>query len=125
MEKEVKTHFLFEPVKTAQTVFGLNAVIWLAFGIVSLVRLAGSPSSQTITLLVVAILMFANVGTMLLSAWLIGKRKKLFYGLALAILLVNIVLTFTDQFGLFDLLTLIIDLILLAILLVKRKLFWA
>jgi len=40
---------------------------------------------------------------------------------ALAVLLVNIVLTFTDQFGLFDLLTLLLDLIILALLLAGRQ----
>ncbi|MBP6470897.1 MAG: hypothetical protein KBE23_14785 [Chloroflexi bacterium] len=42
---------------------------------------------------------------------------------ALAVLLVNIVLTVTDQFGLFDLLTLLLDLIILALLLAGRRQF--
>lgn len=111
----------FNAVKAAQAIFGLNAVIWLVLGIVSLVRLAGNQNNQTITLLVVALLMFFNVGAMLLSAWLIGRRKRLFYWVALAVLLGNIILTFTDQFGLIDLLTLIIDLVLLGIMLIKRQ----
>ncbi len=114
----------FNPVKTAQAIFSLNAIIWLVLGIISLARLTGNPSNQTIILLVIAILMFANVGAMLLSAWLVGKRKRLFYLIALVVLLGNIILTFTDQFGLLDLLTLIIDLILLGIMLVKRQEFW-
>ena len=125
MGKKDETRFTFGPVKTAQAIFGLNAIIWLMFGIISLARLAGKQSNQAIILWIVAILMFANMGAMLLSAWLIGKRKMIFYLIALAVLLINIILTFTDQFGLFDLLTLLIDLVLLGILLVKRKLFWA
>lgn len=38
-----------------------------------------------------------------------------------AVLLVNIVLTFTDQIGLLDLLTLLLDLALLGILLVSAR----
>ena len=124
IERMKRTRQLLNAAKTAQAIFSLNAVIWLVFGIMSLVRLAGNPSRQTITLLIVAILMFINVSAMLLSAWLIGKRKQWFYLIALTVLLGNIILTFTDQFGLFDLLTLAIDLILLGIMLVKRKQFY-
>ena len=119
-----KTRQLLDPVKTAQAIFRLNAVIWLVFGIISLVRLAGNPTHQTITLFVVASLMFVNVGAMLLSAWLISKRNQWLYLIALTVLLGNIILTFTDQFGLFDLITLVIDLILLGIMLVKREQFY-
>ena len=114
----------YDVVKIAQAIFGLNAVIWLAFGITSLVRLAEKPSNQGMVLWIVATLMFANVGAMLLSAWLIGQRKMWFYLIALAVLVGNIILTFTDQFGLLDMLTLIIDLILLGIMLLKRQEFW-
>ena len=99
-----KTRQSLDPVKTAQAIFRLNAVIWLVFGIISLVRLAGNPTHQTITL--------------------ISKRNQWLYLIALTVLLGNIILTFTDQFGLFDLITLVIDLILLGIMLVKREQFY-
>jgi hypothetical protein len=51
----------------------------------------------------------------------LARRQNIFYYLALAILAVNIVLTVTDQFGLFDAITLIFDLAILARLLVFRR----
>ena len=50
---------------------------------------------------------------MALSAWGLGRGQTIFIYFALAVLLVNIILTFTDQFGLFDFLTLVIDVVLL------------
>jgi hypothetical protein len=61
---------------------------------------------------VVGILMFGNAGAMLLAGIGIGKPRRLFYLFAMAVLAVNIILTFTDQFGIFDLLTLLAFLIL-------------
>lgn len=45
----------------------------------------------------------------------------MFHLAIITVLVVNIVLTFTDQFGIFDLLTLLLDLILLALVLFKFK----
>ena len=49
-------------VKAAQTLFFVNAVIWLLLGITSLSRLAGSSTGQTTTMWIVALLMFGNAG---------------------------------------------------------------
>jgi hypothetical protein len=110
-------------MRWAQGLFFLNAAIWLAFGVVSVVRIGGN-AGQGVTALVVAILMFGNAGAMALSGVFLGKRRILFYLFALAVLAVNVLLTFTDQFGAFDLITLIIDLVLLGILIVARKRFY-
>jgi hypothetical protein len=107
-------------MRWAQGLFFLNAAIWLVFGIASVVRLAGN-AGQGVTAVVIAILMFGNAGSMALSGALLGKRRMLFHLFALAVLAANVVLTFTDQFGAFDLITLIIDLVLLGILIVGRK----
>ena len=58
---------------------------------------------------------------MLLCAWLIGKRKKLFYLLTLAVMMVNLILTFTDQFGGFDLATLLLDMLVCGIMIFRRE----
>jgi hypothetical protein len=49
-------------VKVAQALFFLNAAIWLSFGVLSLVRMAGRNPDQAITGWIVAIFMFGNVG---------------------------------------------------------------
>ena len=112
------------PVILAQRIFYLNAAIWLVFGILGIIRLSKN-DNPSITLTVVAILLFGNVGAMLVSGLGLAKRNKRFYLFALAVLIVNILLTFTDQFGFFDFLTLLLDLGLLWLLIPTRKLYWA
>ena len=98
-------------VRFTQSLFFLIAFIWLIFGIVSLWRLSNSPSNQPVTLLVVALLMFGNVAALLIAGVGLGTRYwRLFYFFGLLLLLANIILTFTDQLGLFDFLTLLLDL---------------
>ena len=50
----------------------------------------------------------------------LGKRQRRFYYLAILVLAVTIILTFTDEFGLLDLLTLIMDGVLLGLLIATR-----
>ena len=110
-------------IRWAQGLFFLNAAIWLVFGIVSLVRLGGSEGGA-VTALVVAILMFGNAGALALSGALLARRRLIFYLFALAVLAVNIVLTFTDQVGALDWITFAVDLLLAGILIVARKQFY-
>jgi hypothetical protein len=104
-------------IRAAQALFFANALIWLILGIASLVRLA---SGQGLTPVIIAVLMFGNAGAMLVSGLGIGTRQRRYFYLALAVLAVNILLTFTDQFGLLDFVTLVIDLALLALLVTSR-----
>lgn len=99
--------------RMAQALFYFNAALWLLLGIVSLVRTSGgSPSTAWI----IAVLMFANAAALALCGWGIGSGQKRFLYLALAVLGVNILLTFTDQVGALDVATLAIDVILLGLL---------
>lgn len=109
------------PVIAAQAMFFLNAAIWLLFGVFSLVRMAARNPDQAMTVWIVAILIYGNVGAMLWAGIGLGKQRKRFYYFAILVLAVNIVLTVTDQFGIFDLITLLIDLALLGFLIATRK----
>jgi len=107
----------------AKSLLYLDAAIWLVFGIASLIRLANHSSAGWLTLLIVAALLFVNCGAMLIAAWGIGRRWRPFYYFALLLLAGNIILTFTDQFGWFDFITLLLDCALLGILILQRKAF--
>jgi len=122
-KRMTRTLQTLNPVKTAQLLFVLNAIIWFLLGIFTLIRLSDGSSERAMTMLVIGVMMFGNAAAMLISGWGIGRGQKIFYYLALAVLFVNIVLTFTDEFGLLDLLTLIVDLVLLGFLLAARKRF--
>ena len=108
-------------VKIVQVLFTLNAVIWLSFGLYTLFGMADRYPGQTIIVYVFGYLMLGNVGAMVLSGYLTGKPKRSFFYFGVFVLVMNIMLTVTDQFGFFDLVTLLIDLILLALLISLRK----
>ena len=108
-------------VKAAQVLLFILGAIWILFGVASLISLVNSSTNPTVTLWVVAILMFGNAGALLVIGWGIGKQKRLFFSLGIIVLAANIFLTVTDEFGIFDLITLIIDLVLLILLFVTRS----
>lgn len=107
-------------IRIAQYLFYLNTVIWLVFGLVSVYRMTINRPEGTLTAWIVSLLVFGNAGAMLLSALLVVKPGRWGYLFALAVLAPNILLTFTDQFGAFDLITLLIDLILVALIVAGR-----
>jgi hypothetical protein len=106
-------------VKAAQGLFLMNTAIWVLLGILSLAKLRSGPN-QVIVALMIAILMFGNAGAMLVAGIGIGRQNRWFFYLGIAVLLVNILLMFTDQFGFYDFITLAIDLILLGLLIATR-----
>ncbi|MCO6450055.1 MAG: hypothetical protein J5I90_04630 [Caldilineales bacterium] len=110
-------------VRASQVLFYANAVVWLALGAISLWRLSASPA-QSLTFLIVALLMFGNVAAMLLAGWGLGKLRRRYFYLAIFVLVINIILTFTDEFGLLDFLTLMLDLTLLGMLIYSRRLYF-
>jgi hypothetical protein len=108
-------------VKAAQILFFANAAIWLAFGVVTLARMApGGPPQQTGTA-VLAGLMLGNAVAMLVAGIGIGRQSRLFFFFAILVLVANILLSATDQFGVYDFVTLVIDGFLLGLLLATRS----
>jgi len=108
-------------LRSAQVLLYINAAIWLILGTATLLRVSQNNPESTFSLWIISILMAGNAGMMLLCGWGLGTGHRLFYYLALAVMAVNILLTFTDQFGLLDFLTLVIDLAILALLISSRQ----
>jgi len=100
-------------IRMTQALFYLNAAVWVVLGIASLALIKDGPAY---TPWIIAILMFGNAAALLLCGWGIGTRHNGFLYLALVVMGVNILLTFTDQVGALDLATLAIDVILLGLL---------
>jgi hypothetical protein len=104
----------------ARALFFVNTLIWLGLAAYVLYDMAVINTNRLPAILV-GVFMLGNAAMMLVSAIMLGKRQTWAYYFAILVLAVNIILTFTDQFGFWDLLTLIIDLILFGILLSIRK----
>ena len=93
------------PIRLAQALSFLSDAIWLLFGIYTLTQMAGRYPAQSMTVWIVGILMLGNCAAMLLCGVGLATQQKIFYYLALAVLVINIVLTVTDEFGILDLIT--------------------
>ena len=118
MEISAKT---LNPVRIAQGLFFLNAALWLLFATFSIFQMANSNSEQVITLGIFAALMSGNIAAMVLSGVWLGKTHKQYYYFALIVLIVNIILIVTDRYGLFYVITLLLDLGLFGLLIASRK----
>jgi lysylphosphatidylglycerol synthetase-like protein (DUF2156 family) len=114
METSTKT---LPAVRAAQSQFFVLGVLWVIIGLVSLGR--WQPGA-TISAWIIILLIAGNVAALVLCGYGLGTQRRGFFYLSLAVLLVNIVLTITDQFGLIDLLTLILELFLFGWLLYAR-----
>jgi hypothetical protein len=109
------------PVLVARALFAVNGAAWILLGIVSLVRLASADGTGVPW--IVAVLMFGNAAALAWLAWVLGKRRTVWYLVAVAVLAVNILLSVTDEFGLLDLVVLLADGALLILLLAARTRF--
>lgn len=108
-------------VRAAQALFFLNAAVWLAFGTLWLIDTSGRTSVQAAAAWIVGLLMLGNVLAMLVCGIGLGTRRRLFYFLSLAVLAANLLLTLTDQVGLFDSITFGVDAVLLVLLVATRR----
>lgn len=70
---------------------------------------------------IIAMLMFVNAAVLIWIGWGIGKGQRLYYYFGLLVLAGNIILTLTDEFGIFDLVTLILAAGLLILLIVTKS----
>ncbi len=104
-------------VKIAQVLFMILGVIWLLLSVISLIRFPGLSSW------ILACLMIGNAGMLSLVGWGLGSRHRRIYYMALIVLLVNIVLTLADDFGIYDFIILVLYLVLSGILLATRSLY--
>lgn len=105
------------PVRLVQVLFVLDAAIWLAFAVATYLRiLPGIPDQGAMTG-VMAALMLGNAAALAVAGWGLGRQSLIFYFFAVAVLVVNIVLTVTDQMGLWDWLILALEAVMLGLLL--------
>lgn len=108
------------PLQLLRYLFLLTAATLAVLGMVTFVRIGAAPQLAAVYAFY-ALLMFIDAAIMLFCAFQIHKKKKNIYRLAVIILALNILLTIFDQFGLPDLLFLLLNLVTLIILFIGRK----
>ncbi|MGD8277809.1 MAG: hypothetical protein PVH00_07275 [Gemmatimonadota bacterium] len=108
-------------LRLARWLLLLNTAIWLVFGLLTRVRPEGLSGLDEAFFWIIAGMMAANAALFLASAIAVGIRRRAAWTFVLAVLAINILFTFTDQVGFFDLATFAIDAVILALVLVKFR----
>lgn len=108
------------PFQLSRYLFFLTATILVIFGAGSFLRINENPNMLGLYAFY-AFAMFSDAAFMLICAFLLQRKKKKIYRLAVIVLTLNIVLTIFDQFGFIDLLFLLLNLLTLIVLFIARK----
>lgn len=87
-----------------------NASIWLVFGTIT-----------SVNMVVNSTLMFVNAAVLLVLSYIVYRKKRWAFTLTGLYLVINIILTVTDQFGYFDAVLLILYIVTLLLLMFGRK----
>jgi len=102
-----------------RVLFFLNALFWLGFGIYVVLDMFNNLNVSSA--IFVGIFMFGNAGLMIWSGTLLSQPQKWKYYFALIIILINIFYTLSVQFGFLDVITFVLDLIILLMLVFFQK----
>lgn len=100
--------------------FLITVVILLVFGIGSLMRIEANADRASLYGFY-AFAMSGDAAALLFCSWMLNKKMKLAFPMSVAVIAVNIILTIFDQFGLIDLLFVLLNLITLIALIGARK----
>lgn len=95
-------------------------VILVIFGVGSLLRISSNPDRTTLYTFY-ALVMFGDALLMGICAWQLPRRTKFIFFFSVFVLAFNILPTIFDQFGLADLLFVLLNIITLVFLILARK----
>ncbi len=111
----------YSPVRRdiVRILFFLNALFWLGFSIYVVLDMINNLNLSSA--IFVGIFMFGNAGLMIWSGVLLSRPQKWGYYFALIIILINIFYTLSVQFGFLDVITFVLDLIILLLLIFFQK----
>jgi hypothetical protein len=108
------------PAALVQYSFFFTAIVLMAFGVNSMFRVSPDANMKAVYM-AYAILMLGDALAMLFCGLLIRARKTAIFWVAVIVLSLNIILTIFDQFGLIDLLFVLLNASTLGLLFNLRK----
>ncbi len=112
-------------VRRIQTIFYLNAMIWLIFAATVFLRLSTLHPEAMARVTSSTLLMFGNVVLLFVGGVLLGKRSRWRFSVALILLIVTAVFAVISSFGLFTIIVLITDAISLWFLIRLARWYWS
>lgn len=101
--------------RIARILFVLIAVFWVILGILNLARMSAWSESQFFVTLAVAVAALGNAAILFWFGVMVGKEPPRYLLPAVLYVALSLVLSITDDFGIFDFLFLIYYLVLFAI----------
>jgi hypothetical protein len=104
--------------------FFVNALAWIGFAIFVVLDMVNN-LNQVSAAVFVGLFMLGNAGLMIWSGILLAKPQKWGYYFALAVILINILYSLSVQFGLLDVITIVLDIIIFVVLIAFQKEFIA
>jgi hypothetical protein len=110
-------------IKVALVFILLSALSWLVIGVLIAAQLHPGMPSDPLIKWGMAAASFAAFAVLVVLAWLLAKRRRLAYFIALVALAVVMLLMVFDQMGWVDLVAFIINLVPFLLLLIGRKWF--
>jgi hypothetical protein len=119
-KKYKKVDTLAPKILTAQFLLYVNAFIWFAFGIYLFVDMVNAGNTISVILLI-SFFLLINVVSMVFCAVTLGRRDAWAYYFSLFTVIINAIVTRLGRFEVFDLLTFIVDIIILVFLLFMGK----
>jgi len=108
-------------IKVALVFILLSALTWLIIGVLIAAQLHPGMPSDPLIKWGMALASFAAFAVLVALAWLLAKRRRLAYIIALVALAVVMLLTIFDDVGWADVVALVINLVPFVLLLIGRK----
>ena len=93
----------------------MNAAVWAVLGVLTWLR-----ADNPLMVMVVCVLSLGNALALVGIGWGLGRRRKFFWLPGVALIGLNFFLTLTDQFGVMDLIVLVLNGTLLVLLFLIR-----
>ena len=105
--------------RSIQGLLLLDMIVWIVLGGMMLDKQALTAVDSAIFQRYIGLMMIGNA--LIFGVLAFSYRKPHFRNITVVWLMVNIVLTFPDQFGLYDVLTLMLDVLIVVLILVQKK----
>ena len=108
------------PFQITRYLFLFTFAVLVVFGVGSLLRIFTNPD-RAVLYVFYAVVMFGDAVLMGFCAWQLPKRTKFIFYFSIFVLALNIIPTIFDQFGLADLLFVLLNIATLVSLIISRK----
>jgi hypothetical protein len=106
-------------VRAAQGLLLVQSAFWIVLSALHVLRLLSGAASGAAW--IAAVLMFGFACVLAGAAAALGTQRRLFFAAAIILAVLTTILSVTDEFGVLDLISLLLNLALLGLLLLTRK----